>query len=245
MPRCALLATANRFFCSRMLSSGGLMLRQNKAQPLTCDGLQISSSGTIRCNCWIQPCKSFLSAPATHLRISWSCTRFGERIFAGLATGKRETTALRHLGKREHFVEASSSAQRLTQFQMKRTAPFLRETRIHWHAQSSTWDGSCRPADGTHALGTVEIRLGMASPYCAFAAPESISQSSITVLGNKRNKDENAEQNTDTKETQRALYGFRGDVEFSNITLTFGSPGSKHFGTEPLPGVVRYVRKQR
>jgi hypothetical protein len=29
------------------------------------------------------------------------------------------------------------------------------------------------------------------------------------------------------------------DVEFSNITLTFGSPGSKHFGTEPLPGVVR------
>jgi len=31
------------------------------------------------------------------------------------------------------------------------------------------------------------------------------------------------------------------DVEFSNITLTFGSPGSKHFGTEPLPGVVRSV----
>jgi hypothetical protein len=29
------------------------------------------------------------------------------------------------------------------------------------------------------------------------------------------------------------------DVEFSNITLTFGSPGSKHFGSEPLPGVVR------
>ncbi|MGP0099300.1 MAG: hypothetical protein ACLPHI_19855 [Terriglobales bacterium] len=29
------------------------------------------------------------------------------------------------------------------------------------------------------------------------------------------------------------------DVEFSNITLTFGSPGSNHFGTEPLPGVVR------
>ena len=35
------------------------------------------------------------------------------------------------------------------------------------------------------------------------------------------------------------------DVEFSNVTLTFGSPGSKHFGTEPLPGVVRRVRKER
>jgi len=35
------------------------------------------------------------------------------------------------------------------------------------------------------------------------------------------------------------------DVEFSNITLTFGTPGSKHFGTEPLPGVVQCVKKQR
>jgi hypothetical protein len=34
-------------------------------------------------------------------------------------------------------------------------------------------------------------------------------------------------------------------VEFSNITLTFGSPGSNHFGTEPLPGVVRRVKNQR
>lgn len=32
------------------------------------------------------------------------------------------------------------------------------------------------------------------------------------------------------------------DVKFSNITLTFGSPGSKHFGTEPLPGVVQSVK---
>lgn len=31
------------------------------------------------------------------------------------------------------------------------------------------------------------------------------------------------------------------DVEFSNITLTFGSPGSKHFGTMALTGVVRHV----
>jgi len=30
-------------------------------------------------------------------------------------------------------------------------------------------------------------------------------------------------------------------VKYSNITLTFGSPGSKHFGGEPLPGVVRSV----
>ena len=30
-------------------------------------------------------------------------------------------------------------------------------------------------------------------------------------------------------------------VKFSNIALTFGSPGSKHFGTEPLPGVVQSV----
>jgi hypothetical protein len=35
------------------------------------------------------------------------------------------------------------------------------------------------------------------------------------------------------------------DVKFSNIALTFGSPGSNHFGTEPLPGVVRCVRKHR
>lgn len=28
-------------------------------------------------------------------------------------------------------------------------------------------------------------------------------------------------------------------VEFSNVALIFGSPGSMHFGTEPLPGVVR------
>jgi hypothetical protein len=29
------------------------------------------------------------------------------------------------------------------------------------------------------------------------------------------------------------------NVKFSNMTLTFGSPGSKHFGNEPLPGVVQ------
>jgi hypothetical protein len=28
-------------------------------------------------------------------------------------------------------------------------------------------------------------------------------------------------------------------VEFSNMTLTFGSPGLKHFGAEALPDVVR------
>jgi hypothetical protein len=33
------------------------------------------------------------------------------------------------------------------------------------------------------------------------------------------------------------------DVEFSNITLTFEPPGSKHFGTEPLPGVVRRTER--
>lgn len=30
-------------------------------------------------------------------------------------------------------------------------------------------------------------------------------------------------------------------VKYSNITLTFGSPGSNHFGGEPLPGVVQSV----
>ena len=35
------------------------------------------------------------------------------------------------------------------------------------------------------------------------------------------------------------------DVEFSNITLTFESPGSNHFGPDPLPGVVRTVKKLR
>ncbi len=34
-------------------------------------------------------------------------------------------------------------------------------------------------------------------------------------------------------------------VEYSNIALTFGSPGSNHFGNEPLPGVVRHVKKER
>lgn len=33
------------------------------------------------------------------------------------------------------------------------------------------------------------------------------------------------------------------DVAFSNVALTFGSPGSNHFGTEPLPGVVRRIEK--
>jgi hypothetical protein len=31
------------------------------------------------------------------------------------------------------------------------------------------------------------------------------------------------------------------EVEFSNMTLTFLAPGSVHFGSEPLPGVVRTV----
>ncbi len=29
------------------------------------------------------------------------------------------------------------------------------------------------------------------------------------------------------------------DVQYSNVTLTFASPGSKHFGDEPLSGFVR------
>jgi hypothetical protein len=33
------------------------------------------------------------------------------------------------------------------------------------------------------------------------------------------------------------------DVEFSNITLTFGSPGLMHFGAEPLPGVVQRTER--
>ena len=35
------------------------------------------------------------------------------------------------------------------------------------------------------------------------------------------------------------------DVEYSNVTLTFAAPASGHFGTEPLPGVVRKVEKQK
>jgi hypothetical protein len=33
-------------------------------------------------------------------------------------------------------------------------------------------------------------------------------------------------------------------VEFSNVTLTFESPGSMHFGASPLPGVVRSVEEK-
>jgi antirestriction protein ArdC len=41
------------------------------------------------------------------------------------------------------------------------------------------------------------------------------------MVGNKRNKEENAEQNTDAKETQRTLYGFRGVYVF-DINQTEG-----------------------
>src|SRR5260370_5993970 len=41
------------------------------------------------------------------------------------------------------------------------------------------------------------------------------------MVGNKRRKDENAEQNTDAKETQPTLYGFRGVYVF-DITQTEG-----------------------
>ena len=34
-------------------------------------------------------------------------------------------------------------------------------------------------------------------------------------------------------------------IEFSNITLTFAPPASGHFGTVPLPGVVRSVVRER
>lgn len=33
------------------------------------------------------------------------------------------------------------------------------------------------------------------------------------------------------------------NVKYSNVTLTFGTPASTHFGTEPLPGVVRSFEK--
>lgn len=32
-------------------------------------------------------------------------------------------------------------------------------------------------------------------------------------------------------------------VRYSNVAMIFGAPGSNHFGTEPLPGVVRRVEK--
>jgi hypothetical protein len=32
------------------------------------------------------------------------------------------------------------------------------------------------------------------------------------------------------------------DLEHSNVKLTFGSPGSRHFGAEPLPGVVSSIK---
>jgi hypothetical protein len=35
------------------------------------------------------------------------------------------------------------------------------------------------------------------------------------------------------------------DVEYSNVTLTFTGAASGHFGTEPLPGVVRKVERQK
>jgi hypothetical protein len=38
------------------------------------------------------------------------------------------------------------------------------------------------------------------------------------MVGNKRNKEESAEQNTDAKETQRTLYGFRGVYVFDRLS---------------------------
>jgi hypothetical protein len=38
------------------------------------------------------------------------------------------------------------------------------------------------------------------------------------MVGNKRSKEESAEQNTDTKETQRTLYGFRGVYVFDRLS---------------------------
>ena len=38
------------------------------------------------------------------------------------------------------------------------------------------------------------------------------------MVGNKRNREENAEQNTDAKETQRTLYGFRGVYVFDRLS---------------------------
>ena len=38
------------------------------------------------------------------------------------------------------------------------------------------------------------------------------------MVGNKRNKEENAEQNTDAKETQRTLYGFRAVYVFDRLS---------------------------
>ena len=38
------------------------------------------------------------------------------------------------------------------------------------------------------------------------------------MVGNKRNKEESAEQNTDGKETQRSLYGFRGVYVFDRLS---------------------------
>jgi hypothetical protein len=38
------------------------------------------------------------------------------------------------------------------------------------------------------------------------------------MVGNKRNTEENAEQNTDAKETQRTLYGFRGVYVFDRLS---------------------------
>ncbi|MFZ0760419.1 MAG: ArdC-like ssDNA-binding domain-containing protein [Candidatus Sulfotelmatobacter sp.] len=38
------------------------------------------------------------------------------------------------------------------------------------------------------------------------------------MVGSKRNKEENVEQNTDAKETQRTLYGFRGVYVFDRLS---------------------------
>ena len=40
----------------------------------------------------------------------------------------------------------------------------------------------------------------------------------VPMVGNKRNKEESAEQGTDAKETWRTLYGFRGVYVFDRLS---------------------------
>lgn len=91
--------------------------------------------------------------------------------------------------------------------------PTLRNAHTH-HITMSDAEVTILPTGGFKVVGTAFVTLnGGATPFA--------QQSPLTTI---------------------VITGGQ-DVEFSNFTLTLGSPASGHFGTDALPGVVRKVSR--
>jgi hypothetical protein len=89
--------------------------------------------------------------------------------------------------------------------------PALRNAHTH-HITMTDADVTILPTGGFKVVGPAFVTLnGGVTPFA-----QSSPMTTIVITGGQ-------------------------DVEFSNFTLTLGSPASGHFGTDPLPGVVRKV----